>query len=159
VLGELGMTEEDILFVKEADDGISDVGLYLYRDKWNIAMCTDYSNCFYSCPDDPVTHAFELVPRMGWSASRDENDPAPVCTYIPNTRKLRSSVATSFLAPNLEEMIDPTIAEKRRSEVFDRSLDDTVEKRTMTLEQMMNLPEDRTDPSLNASDRSFKFDD
>jgi ribosomal protein S12 len=159
VLGEHGMTEEDILFVKEADDGISDVGLYLYRDKWNIAMCTDYSNCFYSCPDDPVTHAFELVPRMGWSASRDENDPAPVCTYIPNTRKLRSSVATSFLAPNLEEMIDPTIAEKRRSEVFDRSLDDTVEKRTMTLEQMMNLPEDRTDPSLNASDRSFKFDD
>jgi hypothetical protein len=39
-------------------------------------------------------------------------------------------------------MIDPTIAAKRRSGFFDKSTDDTIEKRTMTLEQMMNLPEE-----------------
>jgi siroheme synthase (precorrin-2 oxidase/ferrochelatase) len=61
-----------------------------------------------------------------------------------------------LFAPNLEEMIDPTIAEKRRSGFFDKSHDDTVEKRTMTLEQMMNLPEDREHlpEELDFSDRS-----
>lgn len=142
VLEEIGMAEEDILFVKEADDGISDVGLYLYNDKWNIAMCTDYSNCFYRCPDNPVRQVSELVPRNGWTTSLGGQEPSPTCTYLPNTRSARSS-QTTVLAPNLEEMIDPTIAEKRRSDFFDKSTEDTVEKRTMTLEQMMNLPEDR----------------
>jgi hypothetical protein len=160
VLEELGMAEEDILFVKEADDGISDVGLYLYNEKWTIAMCTDYSNCFYRCPDNTSRQVSELVPRNGWTTSYGGQDPAPTCTYLPNTRSVRSS-QTTVLAPNLEEMIDPTIAQKRRSGFFDKSIDDTIEKRTMTLEQMMNLPEDRenintpTEPNHNASDESF----
>jgi hypothetical protein len=53
------------------------------------------------------------------------------------------ATAGKVIAPNLEEMIDPTIAEKRRSGYFDRRIDDTAEKRTMTLEQMMNLPIDQ----------------
>lgn len=72
-------------------------------------------------------------------------DPPPYCTYLPNTRLQRLSVSSSgksILAPNLEEMMDPTIAEKRRSGYFDRRTDDVSEKRTMTLEQMMHLPED-----------------
>ena len=135
VLDEMGISEEEILFVKEADDGISDVGLYLYNQKWNIAMCTDYSHCFYTCPDNPVKDVSELVPRNSWSSSFEAAEPAPVCTYLPNTRALRSS-QTTFLAPNLEEMIDPTIAKKRRSDFLDVSNGDTFEKRTMTLEEM-----------------------
>jgi hypothetical protein len=152
---EIGMGEEDILFVKEADDGITDVGLYLYGNKWNIAMCTDYSNCFYTSPDNPAKLSTELVPRDGWVTSPAGEEPPPCATYLPNTRALRSSRNTLF-APNLEEMIDPTIAEKRRSGFFDKSHDDTVEKRTMTLEQMMNLPEDREHlpEELDFSDRS-----
>ena len=169
VLDEMGMSEEEILFVKEADDGISDVGLYLYGEKWNIAMCTDYSHCFYTCPDNPVKDVSELVPRNGWSPSYEAAEPAPACTYLPNTRALRSS-QTTFLAPNLEEMIDPTIAKKRRSDFLDGSKGDTVEKRTMTLEEMMNLPEDRehnllspnereeSTTSLHKSDSSIKYD-
>ena len=169
VLEELGMSEEDILFVKEADDGISDVGLYLYGNKWNIAMCTDYSNCFYSCPDNPVPQVNELVPRNGWD-TYGGMAPAPTCTYLPNTRAVRRSQNT-VLAPNLVEMIDPTIAEKRRSGFLARDhIDDTVEKRTMTLEQMMNLPEDREnvnalpqdqkqDQNHGASEDSLKRDD
>lgn len=34
---ELGVSEEETLFVKEADDGYSDVGLYLWGTKWHIA--------------------------------------------------------------------------------------------------------------------------
>ena len=153
VLEELGMSEEDILFVKEADDGISDVGLYLYRDKWNIAMCTDYSNCFYSCPDNPVPQVNELVPRNGWDTSYGGMAPSPTCTYLPNTRAVRRSENT-LLAPNLEEMIDPTIAEKRRSGFLARdNIDDAIEKRAMTLEQMMNLPEDRENVNATPEDQ------
>jgi hypothetical protein len=35
--------------------------------------------------------------------------------------------------------------QKRRSGYFEKQNHDTIEKRTMTLEQMMNLPEDRGD--------------
>jgi hypothetical protein len=109
---ELGMSEEEILFVKEADDGFSDVGLYLYGTKWNIAMCADYSNCFYSCVDDPgKTAANELVPRNGWTTTYGGEDPPPACTYLPNTRAARLGLDGTVLAPNLEEMMDPTIAE------------------------------------------------
>ncbi|KAL3800843.1 hypothetical protein HJC23_001680 [Cyclotella cryptica] len=159
---EFGMMgEEDILFVKEAADGMSDIGLYLYGQKWNIAMCTDYSNCFYSCQDNPAKLSTELVPRNGWTTSYGGVEPPPMCTYLPSTRAVRTS-SDILLAPNLEEMIDPTIAEKRRSGFFDKILGDTVEKRTMTLEDMMNLPEDRQrmpDESKNdLSDRSSPFD-
>jgi len=148
VLDEVGMSEEEILFVKEADDGYSDVGLYLWKTKWNIAMCADYSNCFYSCKDDRQEKlANELVPTHPWVTDFGGEDPPPVVTYLPITRagRFMNSGATggSLVAPNLEEMIDPTIAEKRRSGYFDRRTDDTAEKRTMTLEQMMNLPIDQ----------------
>jgi hypothetical protein len=142
---EVGMGEEEILFVKEADDGFSDVGLYLWGTKWNIAMCADYSNCFYSCEDPPNKSTVELVPRSGWMVQYGGEVPTPCCTYLPITRMGRTSTlsARGLMAPNLEEMMDPTIAEKRRSGYFDRRTDDVIEKRTMTLEQMMNLPEDR----------------
>lgn len=148
VLDEVGMSEEEILFVKEADDGYSDVGLYLWKTKWNIAMCADYSNCFYSCKDDRQEKlANELVPRDPWVTDYGGEDPPPVVTYLPITRAGRfmnsGTTGVSLMAPNLEEMIDPTIAEKRRSGYFDRRTDDTAEKRTMTLEQMMNLPIDQ----------------
>jgi len=144
---EIGMSEEEILFVKEADDGYSDVGLYLWGSKWNIAMCADYSNCFYSCEDPPNKSSTELVPGRNWSVMYGGLDPPPYCTYLPNTRMGRlssSSERQRILAPNLQEMIDPTIAEKRRSGYFDKRTDDVVEKRIMTLDQMMNLPEDRS---------------
>ena len=147
VLDEVGMSEEEILFVKEADDGYSDVGLYLWKTKWNIAMCADYSNCFYSCEDDRQKKlANELVPRDPWLTEYGGENPPPAVTYLPITRAGRGAGVTrgSVIAPNLEEMIDPTIAEKRRSDYFDRRTDDTAEKRTMTLEQMMNLPIDST---------------
>ena len=56
----------------------------------------------------------------------------------------RLSTDKTALAPNLEEMMDPTIAEKRRSGYFDKRTDDVVEKRIMTLEQMMHLPVDKS---------------
>ena len=142
---EMGMGEEEILFVKEADDGYSDVGLYLYGSKWHIAMCADYSNCFYFCEDDPSRPTSELVPRTGWATMFSGQEPSPNCTYLPNTRAGRHDLEGNILAPNLEEMMDPTIAEKRRSCYFSQQRDDTTEKRRMTLEQMMNLPEDRGD--------------
>ncbi|KAL7542316.1 hypothetical protein ACHAWF_007150 [Thalassiosira exigua] len=145
---EVGMGEEEILFVKEAEDGYSDVGLYLWGTKWNIAMCADYSNCFYSCEDPPNKSSTELVPGGNWGVQYGGKDPPPYCTYLPNTRSSRvagtgSGGGKALLAPNLEEMMDPTIAEKRRSGYFDKRNDDVIEKRTMTLEQMMNLPEDK----------------
>mmetsp|Transcript_16738 Transcript_16738/g.35372 ORF Transcript_16738/g.35372 Transcript_16738/m.35372 type:complete len:1101 (+) Transcript_16738:261-3563(+) len=148
---EVGMGEEEVLFVKEADDGYSDVGLFLWGKKWQIAMCADYSNCFYSCEDPPnKSNATEFIPRDDWVAQYRGQNPPPNCTYLPITRLSRlSSSGTSekvVMAPNIEEMIDPTIAEKRRSGYFDRRVDNVViEKRTMTLEQMMNLPEDRVE--------------
>ncbi|KAL7482975.1 hypothetical protein ACHAW6_008621 [Cyclotella cf. meneghiniana] len=158
---DFGIGGEDILFVKEAADGMSDIGLYLYGQKWNIAMCTDYSNCFYSCRDNPAKLSTELVPRSGWATSYGGEEPPPICTYLPSTRAIRTS-SDILLAPNLEEMIDPTIAEKRRSGFFDKILCDTVEKRTMTLEEMMNLPEDRqripVENQNDVSDRSMPLD-
>jgi hypothetical protein len=144
--GELGMGEEEVLFVKEADDG--DVGLYLWGTRWNIAKCVDFSNCFYSCEDPPDKCPHELVPARNWVVEHGGADPVPTCTYLPNTRIGRlsnSSTSTdkSILAPNLEEMLDPSIAEKRRSNYFDKAINDVAEKRTLTLEQMMNLPQDR----------------
>mmetsp|Transcript_38569 Transcript_38569/g.70725 ORF Transcript_38569/g.70725 Transcript_38569/m.70725 type:complete len:173 (+) Transcript_38569:101-619(+) len=143
---EVGMGEEEYLFVKEADDG-SDVGLYLWGTTWNIAMCADYSNCFYSCEDPPNKSTTELVPGSNWMVQYRGQVPPPCCTYLPITRmgRLSNLSEKSLMAPNLEEMMDPTIAEKRRSGYFDRRTDEVIEKRTMTLEQMMNLPEDRGD--------------
>ncbi|KAL3759420.1 hypothetical protein ACHAWU_000719 [Discostella pseudostelligera] len=146
--GELGMGEEEVLFVKEADDGFSDVGLYLWGTRWYIAMCVDFSNCFYSCEDPPDKGPHEFIPARNWVVEHGGADPVPSCTYLPNTRIGRlsnSSTATekSILAPNLEEMLDPSIAEKRRSSYFDKTINDVAEKRTLTLEQMMNLPQDR----------------
>ena len=145
---EMGMGEEEILFVKEAEDGYSDVGLYLWGTRWYLAFCSDYSNCFYSCEDPPDKSSTELVPANKWALQYGGQDPPPYCTYLPNTRMGRTSSSSAgsgkkLLAPNLEEMMDPTIAEKRRSGYFDKRTDDVIEKRTMTLEQMMNLPEDR----------------
>jgi len=140
---EVGMSEEEILFVKEDPDGYSDVGLYLWGTKWHIAMCSDYSNCFYSCKDDPNKSSDDLVPQDNWETSYGGEDPPPYCTYVPNTTRVQRLGNREKLAPNLEEMLDPTIAEKRRSGYFDKRTDDVAEKRTMTLEQMMHLPEDR----------------
>mmetsp|Transcript_12509 Transcript_12509/g.26637 ORF Transcript_12509/g.26637 Transcript_12509/m.26637 type:complete len:602 (+) Transcript_12509:210-2015(+) len=141
---EMGMSEEEILFVKEADDGYSDVGLYLYGSKWHIAMCADYSNCFYFCKDNTDRPKSELVPRTGWAPMFSGVEPVPICSYIPNTRASRQDgYGAVILAPNLEEMLDPTITEKRRSTYLSIHRDDTTEKRRMTLEEMMNLPEDR----------------
>jgi hypothetical protein len=148
VEGEMGMGEEEVLFVKEADDGFSDVGLYLWGTRWHIAMCVDFSNCFYSCEDPRNKCPHEFVPARNWVVEHGGSDPVPICTYLPNTRVGRRSHVTSasnktILAPNLEEMLDPSIAEKRRSSYFDKSTDDVPEKRSLTLEQMMNLPQDR----------------
>ncbi|KAL7427480.1 hypothetical protein ACHAXH_000628 [Discostella pseudostelligera] len=147
--GELGMGEEEVLFVKEADDGFSDVGLYLWGTRWHIAMCVDFSNSFYSCEDPPDKCPHEFVPALNWVVEHGGSNPVPTCTYLPNTRFARISVPSKnyvesiILAPNLEEMLDPSIAEKRRSSYFDKSINDVAEKRTLTLEQMMNLPQDR----------------
>jgi hypothetical protein len=140
--GELGMGEEEVLFVKEADDGFSDVGLYLWGTRWNIAMCVDFSNCFYSCEDPRNKCPHEFVPARNWVVEHGGSDPAPICTYLPNTRIGRLNILNNKLAPNLEEMLDPSIAEKRRSSYFDKNINDLPEKRTLTLEQMMNLPQD-----------------
>jgi len=144
---EMGMSEEEILFVKEADDGYSDLGLYLWGTTWNIAMCADYSNCFYTCEDPINKSSAELVPRSNWEVQFRGANPPPCCTYLPITRmgRMNGSSEKGLIAPNLEEMMDPTIAEKRRSQYFDRTNQETIEKRIMTLEQMMNLPEDRGD--------------
>jgi hypothetical protein len=145
---ELGMGEEEVLFVKEADDGFSDVGLYLWGTRWHIAMCVDFSNCFYSCEDPPNKCPHEFVPSGNWVIEHGGSDPVPTCTYLPNTRigrlsNLNDKPEKSILAPNLEEMLDPSIAEKRRSSYFDKSINDVPEKRALTLEQMMHLPQDR----------------
>ena len=49
---ELGLGKEEVFFVKERDDGIVKMGLYLYVTKWHVVMCTTYSNCFYLCDHD-----------------------------------------------------------------------------------------------------------
>lgn len=143
---EVGVGEEEILFVKEADDdGYSDIGLYLYGTTWHIAMCADYSNSFYTCQDPLNKSNFdqELVPSNQWVVMAGAMGPAPYCTYRRNADMQGKRMRRSSLAPNLEEMIDPTIVEKRRSHCFDKTKGDVAEKRTMTLEQMMNLPVDQ----------------
>ncbi len=141
---EVGMGDEEILFVKEADDGYSDMGLYLYGTTWHIALCADYSNSFYTCDDPPNKSSTELVPSRNWVVMHGGVDPPPSCTYLSNQDEQgkRNSFERMMLAPNLEEMIDPTIVEKRRSHYFDKTRGDVSEKRTLTLIQMMNLPED-----------------
>jgi len=142
---EVGVGEEEILFVKEADDGYSDIGLYLYGTTWHIAMCADYSNSFYTC-QDPLNKSNsdnDLVPSNQWVVMDGAVGPAPYCTYRRNAEMQGKRMRRSSLAPNLEEMIDPTIVEKRRSHCFDQTKGDVAEKRTMTLEQMMNLPVDQ----------------
>jgi len=72
-------------------------------------------------------------------------DPPPSCSYRSNEEMQgrRTSSERALLAPSLEEMIDPTIVEKRRSRYFDKTRGDVSEKRMLTLVQMMNLPEDK----------------
>jgi hypothetical protein len=142
---EVGVGEEEILFVKEADDGYSDIGLYLYGTTWHIAMCADYSNSFYTCQDPLIKSNLDqdLVPSNQWVVMDGAVGPAPYCTYRRNAEMQGKRMRRSSLAPNLEEMIDPTIVEKRRSHCFDKTKGDVAEKRTMTLEQMMNLPVDQ----------------
>jgi len=140
----VSVIEEEYLFMKEAKDGYSDVGLYMWNTKWYITMCADYSNCLYSCDDPPIKGAAELVPGGGWAVAYNGQMPAPYCTYLPIMRMGRSSATSSrvLVALHLEEMMDPTIAEKRRSGYFNKRTDDVIEERTMMLEQMMHLPED-----------------
>jgi len=146
---ELGLGEEEVLFVKETDSGMDEMGLFLYGKLWNIAPCTDYSNCCYSCAEPSRGAAAApsaLVPDGGWYAATGGKAPAPYCLYLPVTRAGRGSgvaAGTGIVAPNLEEMLDPTIAEKRRSQYFENRAGDMGEKRIMTLEQMMHLPVDR----------------
>ena len=92
-----------------------------------------------------TTAAPVLVPHSDWYSQNGGVGPPPYYTYLPITRMGWGTMLgkrKSIMAPNLEEMIDPTIAEKRRSGYFDKRTDDVVEKRTMTLEQMMHLPAD-----------------
>ncbi|KAL3761381.1 hypothetical protein ACHAW5_004994 [Stephanodiscus triporus] len=142
---EVGVGDEEILFVKEADDGYSDTGLFLWGTTWHIALCADYSNTFYKCEDPPNKSSTELVPNSHWVVMDGGVDPPPTCTYRSNKeiQGKRSSSERAMLAPSLEEMIDPTIVEKRRSRIFDKTRGDVSEKRTLTLVQMMNLPEDQ----------------
>ncbi|KAL3817013.1 hypothetical protein ACHAXA_002925 [Cyclostephanos tholiformis] len=81
---EVGMGDEEILFVKEADDGYSDMGLYLYGTTWHIALCADYSNSFYTCDDPPNKSRTELVPSRHWVVMHGGVDPPPFCTYRSN---------------------------------------------------------------------------
>ena len=140
-----GMGDEEILFVKEADDGYSDIGLYLWGTTWHIALCADYSNSFYTCEDPPNKSSSELVPSSHWVVMHGGVDPPPSCSYRSNEEMQgrRTSSERALLAPSLEEMIDPTIVEKRRSRYFDKTRGDVSEKRMLTLVQMMNLPEDK----------------
>lgn len=142
---EVGLGEEEVLFVKETDDGMDEMGLYLFMTKWHIAPCTDYSNCYYSCSEPPGGHPpGVLVPHDGWEVQYGGEAPPPYCQYLPVTRLGRGAPGgRGLVAPNLEEMLDPTIVEKRRSIYFNAVVMDIGEKRTMTLEQMMNLPEDQ----------------
>lgn len=140
---EVGIGDEEILFVKEAEDGYSDIGLYLYGTKWHIAMCADYSNSLYTCDDPPNKSSAELVPKSRWVVKNGGVDPPPCCTYRRNAEMQGRRTKRLLLAPNLEEMIDPTIVDKRRSRCFDHTEGDVAGKRTMTLEQMMNLPVDQ----------------
>ena len=142
---EVGVGDEEILFVKEADDGYSDTGLFLWGTTWHIALCADYSNSFYKCEDPPNKSSTELVPNSHWVVMDGGVDPPPTCTYRSNKeiQGKRNSSERAMLAPSLEEMIDPTIVEKRRSRIFDKTRGDVSEKRTLTLVQMMNLPEDQ----------------
>ena len=155
---ELGLSEEEVLFVKETDDGNGEMGLYHHRASWHLALCMDYSNCFYDADADVGSETDgDAPPHTGWRVGHGGKAPAPRCTYLPVTRLGRGTMAgegggkpagkgqtpRGLIAPNLEEMLDPTIAAKRKSAYFDRRHEEVAEKRTMTLEQMMHLPEDR----------------
>ena len=93
---DIGMDEEEVMFVKE-DDGGPDCSLILLQSTWAIALAVDISSLLYWCE---VTLGL-FLPRalkFGWRTVTGE-DTAPTCTWNPS--KADKLSRKPYTAPNL----------------------------------------------------------
>ncbi len=119
---DIGLGEEEILFVKEANEeefGV-DYGLYLWKGVWSISSCVDYSNVLYTHEVEVRRGASNCVkskpPKWGWKCVIG-SQPAPSCTWKPRKAEDRKRSSHSGMAPSIDKMKDEGV----RSTNADRS--------------------------------------
>lgn len=107
---DIGLGEEEVVFVKEAQEDeldCPDYGLYLHGSTWAITSCVDYSNILYSFESSSEgssstpPHALQKPPQSGWEAIGGIHPP-PYCTWNPskeNDGKSRGD--KGYVAPDL----------------------------------------------------------
>lgn len=99
---DIGMKEEDVVYVKEApEDGTyyTDYALFLFKSKWAITTCVDSSNVLYSC--EATAADSHRAPKSGWRSGDGGTDPSPACTWNPGGVGENSLEGGAFVAPNL----------------------------------------------------------
>mmetsp|Transcript_1162 Transcript_1162/g.2436 ORF Transcript_1162/g.2436 Transcript_1162/m.2436 type:complete len:587 (-) Transcript_1162:113-1873(-) len=99
---DIGLGEEEVVFVKEAqeDEYCPDYGLYLLGSTWAITSCVDYSNILYSfeSSEGPAsTHC--QPPKSGWKTVVGKQ-PSPICTWSPS-KDNEKSTGKGYVAPDL----------------------------------------------------------
>mmetsp|Transcript_23956 Transcript_23956/g.50328 ORF Transcript_23956/g.50328 Transcript_23956/m.50328 type:complete len:912 (+) Transcript_23956:68-2803(+) len=135
---DIGLGEEEILFVKEANEeefGL-DYGLYLWKGVWSISSCVDYSSILYTREVEERRSAMKCVkskpPKWGWKCAGG-SEPAPSCTWKPRKAEDRMRSSHSGMAPSIDKMKDEGV----KATNADRS-----KRASITLSMMCDLPID-----------------
>lgn len=123
----IGMSSEDVMFVKEGDDYSSDHLLFLFEGVWAISPSVDSSSPLYTCvpPEGPI---LPRPPEYGWQTGKGKNPP-------PNCLWKRNPADKTYVAPNLVN------AGTKKCDGDDEDRDEGVRK-DLTLNMMMALPVD-----------------
>jgi len=137
---DIGMGEEEIVFVKEAqeDEDFADYGLYLHGSTWAITTCVDYSNIFYSAklPEkgSPGSITHSQPPQSGWEVVSG-SQPPPTCTWNSSKDK-RKSTQEMYVAPDLAASQGKNLSDIANGDHTDMA------KLGKTLSTMISLPSD-----------------
>lgn len=134
---DIGLGDDDIVFVKEAEEGeyVPDYGLFRHKSRWAITSCVDYSSLLYMCevPEgDPS--ALYRAPTSGWKAVGG-SDPAPICKWNPS-KDDSNTTAVGYVAPALMGTTEKSINDIAQGDHDDGS------GRRYTLFTMCMLPSD-----------------
>lgn len=127
---DIGLKTDEAMFVKQGDE--HEFGLFCWGDMWGISNCTDYSNLLYTCEMSiRKGHSNRRPPKWGWKCVGGMEG-VPQCTWKPSKKDEDKVLSSSVIAPALS----------KHNQEKAKEPSDYAGRESLTLEQMMALPED-----------------
>jgi len=146
---EVGLKGDEVMFLKEADEGeggvgyCADFGLCLWGEKWGISSSAEYFNLLYYCELClRKGHSKRKPPKWGWKCEGGPEN-APTCTWKPGKEERNADATKLGVAPSLSAHKNEKGGAISMMNSNTHASCGHALQASMTLSQMISLPEDK----------------